>query len=312
MMKIKIALTGIFPRDDALIKIWKDYEWNRVSKDILEDRIYSSTQALISLQHELGYDYISYPMLEWHDLFRPFTSLDNVKEGPLTRFFETNTFYRQPILVDRVRYNHGLLTRYIKYDLLPKNVKCKISLPGPYTFYRLSSYDNDMIAIESIKNIIIGSLEELCNNGIRYVDLHEPGLAYFEDIEWDIVNELYKDIKFNNMDIYIVSYFGSIMQKERVFSIDGIRGVQIDIYSENMDKLNLSLGKTLSLGILNCYNTIMEDSPFIFRRLSKLINNLDIDGELLLSNNSHLDYLPYKVALRKMEILSMIKDKYNG
>ena len=49
------------------------------------------------MQQEAGLDLLSDGMLRWHDHFRPLLHASNgIEPGPLTRFLDTNSFFRAP------------------------------------------------------------------------------------------------------------------------------------------------------------------------------------------------------------------------
>jgi|Deesub1362B_J571_1020462.scaffolds.fasta_scaffold00003_259 5-methyltetrahydropteroyltriglutamate--homocysteine methyltransferase len=301
------CITGIFPRDDRLIRTWKDLEWERIGiKDFIPD-LRRNIKEVIELQQKAGLTYVDYPQIEWHDLFRPFTALDGIKMGPLTRFFETNTFYRRPIIHDVVRYEYGLLYDYIQRDLMPPDAKWKISLPGPYTFLKLSSYRELDEAIVSISNILVGAVNELMELGFTIIDLHEPALVYYEDIDWDVVYQLYRSIKKEGYNYWIYLYFGSIDRKiSRLRPIIG-DGLSVDLFSGGYSALETYDINRLILGVVDAENTHMENIERIKNVISDSEKRL-ATSIIVLSNNTHMEYLPYDVAVEKMMLLGKLLD----
>lgn len=55
-------------------------------------------QAFLAAQREAGVGPLSPAYVAWEDLLRPLCAAQGAAAGALTRFFETNTFYRQPEL----------------------------------------------------------------------------------------------------------------------------------------------------------------------------------------------------------------------
>ena len=54
----------------------------------------------LDAQREAGLDYLSDGLLNWQDIFRPFDeAARGLEPGPLTRFLNTNTFYRRTLHV---------------------------------------------------------------------------------------------------------------------------------------------------------------------------------------------------------------------
>ncbi|MGA8302118.1 MAG: hypothetical protein WB873_00235, partial [Thermoplasmata archaeon] len=98
-MIVRTGLTGPFPRSEALVAATRDLDRGRVPAEQVEE-LYGRTEGeVVALERRLGFDTVTGGYLRWADLFRPFAETwEGFTVGPLTRWFETNTFYRQPIL----------------------------------------------------------------------------------------------------------------------------------------------------------------------------------------------------------------------
>jgi len=116
---VDIQLTGIFPRSNELIRATWDYEKGKIDKETLENKIEKDTKRIIELQLQTGFRYITDGMLLWQDLFRPFVeNIEGISPGPLTRWFNNNTFFRKPIIDNKLSSSRTFLHEYIYVDLL--------------------------------------------------------------------------------------------------------------------------------------------------------------------------------------------------
>src|SRR5215469_2487723 len=98
-MIVHTSLTGPFPRSEALVTATRDLDRGRTSAEAVEELYQASEREVLELEQRLTLDVVTGGYLRWADLFRPFAETwRGFTVGPVTRWFETNTFYRQPIL----------------------------------------------------------------------------------------------------------------------------------------------------------------------------------------------------------------------
>jgi 5-methyltetrahydropteroyltriglutamate--homocysteine methyltransferase len=104
MESIGCYLTGILPRPEGLIESTRAYERGRISKKELEKAFKNATKEVITAQISAGLSYVTDGMLRWQDLLRPFTeNLRGIHVGSLARWFNNNTFYRKPIIYNKIK-----------------------------------------------------------------------------------------------------------------------------------------------------------------------------------------------------------------
>ena len=83
-------------------------------------------------------DYYTDPLFNWQDIFRPLVaSIDGISLGPLTRYFETNTFYRKPIVNEVGNVKNSLDVDGSEYNI-----------PGPV--YKPTEFDGYMTFLSLI------------------------------------------------------------------------------------------------------------------------------------------------------------------
>ena len=90
---MSVILWGQYPRSEQLVQATRDFDRDRIDDKELSRIQESDRNALLALQKE--FDYLSTGQLHWEDLIRPLSHLSpSFSSGALTRFFETNTFWR--------------------------------------------------------------------------------------------------------------------------------------------------------------------------------------------------------------------------
>ena len=298
-------IVGIFPRNDILIDTWKKWERGKVSEKIFREELDKALEKIVKIQDIAGLSYIHDPQIDWHDMFRPFTYLENIVAGPLTRFFENNTFYKMPIIKDVVGYEKGFIIQYTHKDKLPKGKKWVISLPGPYTFYRLSEFKDMEIGRKSILNMLTGAMEDLVGEGYGFIVLHEPALAYYDDIDWRLVNEFYTALKELDIEYRVQLYFGDIKDKAKYVMEIAPHGFSVDTTFTSLDEIkNLNLDRVM-LGVIDAQNTLMENPDDLANMIRRFVDESGFK-EVAITPNTDLDYLPYEVAEAKLMLLSEV------
>ena len=92
---VRAFLTGIYPM--ALVQATRDLDRGRTTPEAVEEQVERDQAALVRAQEEAGLDLLADGMLRWQDLFRPLLEAsEGLDPGALTRFLDTNTFYRAP------------------------------------------------------------------------------------------------------------------------------------------------------------------------------------------------------------------------
>ncbi|MFQ5920044.1 MAG: hypothetical protein ACE5I4_08405, partial [Thermoplasmata archaeon] len=135
---VEAYLNGIFPRSKALIAATRGLDRGRVSAKEALETLLDDVRDLIALQREAGFAYLSDGLLNWQDLFRPFVEAwEGLELGGLTRWFDNNTFYRQPMITGQLQPS-PMAAGFAQAGLLPDGEAWQAVLPGPYTFLTLA------------------------------------------------------------------------------------------------------------------------------------------------------------------------------
>ncbi|MFA6036160.1 MAG: hypothetical protein WC759_04350, partial [Candidatus Micrarchaeia archaeon] len=123
-------LAGLHARSEELVKATRDLDRKRVSEAECGAVRRKDAVALVELQKALGAEYVYDGGQQWQDLLRPFAEKSaGLGVGALTRWFETNTFYKKPLKKGNIA-GAEFIAEYVYADALPANRKAV--LPGPY------------------------------------------------------------------------------------------------------------------------------------------------------------------------------------
>ncbi len=270
---LKAFVSGIFPRQDELIGAINRYEKKKIGSEELLNIFNRCEEEWIRLQE--GLTWISEPSLAWNDIFRPFTlNLRNIEAGPLTRYLETNTFYRRPVFKGYPERNGDILEGRNEYGLPYIYRKdLKIILPGPYSFVRSGEYPiglDEMKLIEKMSFIIFDEASKL-----RFIEFKEP---LIDDIK--ILKSLEDIYSTFSGEGYIST---SIYERAYIdFPLPYTLNVSIDNTPEN-----------IILGIFDVFSTRVE-------------NFVSIPDGLKITTNESLEFLPFIIAREKVRAMKKL------
>src|ERR671917_746540 len=132
--EIKAYAPGIYARSEELVQATRDLDRSRTTEEAVAAQQYADLWAFLDAQREAGLDYFSDGLLNWQDIFRPFdTAAEGLHPGPLTRFLNTNTFYRVPAVeTERPRLIEPLAEPFFRIGDLPRE-RWVATLPSPHS-----------------------------------------------------------------------------------------------------------------------------------------------------------------------------------
>ncbi len=322
--------TGIYPRSSTLINATRRLAFDDPK---LRELFIRGKRSWINIQKRLGLSYIADPMLDWDDIFRPFSRVNGIELGGLNRFFETNTFYRRLVIKDELRGYGDIVVKHLALDLIDepsvnnnrsssKNSNRKDSIkykkvaciPDPYTFSYMNenryykSYEDYILAVADMLN---AEARTLADSGVDIIHVNAPAIAYNVsngiDVDISIVKQAVERVKSNvKSKVYLYLYFGnvsSIFDKLLDIKVDGIG---IDVTSTKITSIiDHSIDKDLIIGIIDSMNTKLEDVRSTASALNFVLNKIDAKNIALTVSNS-LEFLPYRFAIKKLSLLGKI------
>ncbi len=298
-------------------------------------------EGIISLQEKLGFPMLSSGSLGIEDLIRPFTrSLDCLRQSyetigdlPIIRWHYTNTFYRQPRLMEKFPENSQVIVEDINtlseksaysHEVLEKK-KSRIVVPGPVTLLTLLDINHSSFPYSSLDEAISASgaflaqeLEKL-PNFYEEVQLDEPILVWrrFPRRLRISIQRAYQFIASTvegRQRIIVNTYFESASTIIDFLLSLPIDGIGIDLIATNPNSLaskNFE-GKILQAGMIDSQNYIpttegtldFSDTSYLVK-LTQALLELKPD-ELIITSNTGLEYLPRQVADEKLQQIARI------
>ena len=300
---ISSYIFGIYPRSEELI------EATRKNTENLTSLFQKETEVYISAQKNAGLGFISDPLLQWDDIFRPFSNLSEVTPTALNRIYEMNTFYRV-LSFDGSNFTDGDNTVKSNLDSsLPKNKTAAI--PEPFTFAELHTSNEfkrkDDFAINLAK-MLRREIDSLVESGFEVIQLLAPSIAYNKEVDFGVVSDALKIITDGlKAKTILHTYFGDVSTKIESLLDLPVSGLGFDITTtpaSSIEKHSFS-DKSLTVGITNSFNTAIEEPQECINLVDE-INAQTKPKESYVSNNFDLEYIPKEFAMNKISILGEI------
>jgi 5-methyltetrahydropteroyltriglutamate--homocysteine methyltransferase len=316
LLVVQSYLTGSFPRSEQLIEATRAAARGKISPSVAEEAFRNDLAELVQLQIEAGLDFVVDGQLNWQDLFRPFSELfAGIQLGSLERWFDNNTFYRRPIVVDRVRFKGTTVDQYFRHGLLPANRAKKAILPGPYTFAAMcqnAAYQSTADLVDDIAHSLREIVTQLRRTGYQYFQFNEPYICYggTTENELDMLkNALETCAKGIGEKTALQFYFGDASSFLDTILNCPIDCVGLDLYATSLDSLiEHDFTKELGCGCIDGRNSLLESWEDLKKLVGRIEEDVDPKG-IFLCPNCDLEFLPHTIAKKKIRILSEAKEK---
>ena len=173
----------------------------RTTADAVEAAFAEDLSAFVRVQQQARLDVFSDGLLRWQDIFRPLMeAVGPIKPESLVRWFDTNTFFREPDLsgtLPGVDHADGLLP-----DASVPRPRVA-TLPSPYMFSRAARTDRDrnQLMVDLAGKVLRPVIDAAIVAGCQLVHLEDPWLGYFgiESKDWAPLREalelLHRDLR---------------------------------------------------------------------------------------------------------------------
>ena len=309
-------LGGIHPRSEQLIDLTRSYDRGKTDRASVERQIEQDTLDLVRLEETAGIEDISDGAFSWQDQLRPLVeSLEGVTTGTrYSRWFDTNTFFKKPIINGKVGLGAFDFKKFIRTDLLPKSKRSKVTLIGPYTFSELAENLHYKAQPELISDVARAEREiirKLESGGVSRFQISEPCLVYrpyrenpASDEELKVaINALRNVVAGIKSPVTVQTYFGdatAILPDLLNLQVDG---VGFDIFETDFEASKIKTEKKLVLGIVDSRESNVEDPKWIAQTATHASKHL-VSERIGLAPNSDLKFVPRKVADAKARSLA--------
>jgi 5-methyltetrahydropteroyltriglutamate--homocysteine methyltransferase len=287
---------GLYPRSEALVQATRDLDRGRTTPEAVDEQTDGDLAELISAQQDAGFDLFADGMLRWQDIFRPLVEgSEGLETGALTRFLDTNSFYRAPSATTAAPKARGPLDeRYIAQLPGPRLV----TLPSPFAL----SHGTDVTPKAMAEGVLKPQLDVI---DAELVVLEEPYLAREESPDLGAVEEALEALG-GGPKLALWLTFGNAQRAlEQGVADLPVHAIGIDFYATSATDVPEEFPKMLLAGVLDARSSVLEEP----REIAAFVETLRGRGveEIALVPNGDLQYVSEQVAREKLGRLGKAK-----
>ncbi len=283
-----------------------------------EDRM---TELALREQNDAGLDVVTDGQIRWYDPISHLTGkLEGVRINGLLRFFDTNFYFRQPVVHARPQRTKPLLVEEFTFAKARSTRPVKVVLTGPYTLARHSLESNGGAGgFEKLLAAYTGALgeeiEALVKAGATLIQIEEPTVLRRPE-DFHFVERAMTRLALTKGEAKLAL---SVYFADPAPVYDQLQTLPVDIlgldftYNPDLVEVVASRGsnRELALGLVDGRNTRLEDVAIVARQLERLAKGLPA-AQAYLSPSCGLEYLPRDRAQSKLQHLRLLKKTFLG
>jgi 5-methyltetrahydropteroyltriglutamate--homocysteine methyltransferase len=288
---------GIYPRSEALVQATRDLDRGRTTREAVDEQIRKDREELIAVQQQAGLDLLADGMLTWQDLFRPLLEAsDGLEPGALTRFLDTNTFYRAPHATSATpKLTRPLDGRYIAPLPGPRLV----TLPSPWALAEGTGIKPKVIA-ENVLKPVIDSLDA------ELIVLAEPFFGRSETAEVAGLGEAVGALTGGVKLALQLTFCDARKPLEQGLAELPVDALGIDFYGTHAADVPKGTDKFLLAGVIDARSSAIEEPRELAAFAQQLQAAREID-DLALVPNGDLQFVSERIAREKLLRLGKAK-----
>ena len=273
-------------------------------------------QAVLREQNEAGIDLVTDGQISWYDSQSHLAGkIASVEINGLSRYFDTNTYYRQPVVRGPVSRKGPIVLDEWRFAQAHSKAPVKAVLTGPVTLASLAldkHYRSKKALALDLATALAEEVEALARAGASHLQIDEPIVTRHPG-DLPLVVEALERIRVRkgNSSLILSTYFGGVVE------------IYSDLVDAPADLIGLDLvqgaatwsplakhgsDKPLILGLIDARNTKEEDPGAVAKKVRELDGTVDL-GASYLSPSNGLEFLPRDRARRKLRILRTAADQ---
>jgi 5-methyltetrahydropteroyltriglutamate--homocysteine methyltransferase len=311
---VKTTVIGAYPRigDDLpaqeLRRALHRHDRGEIDDAELAKAFDAQTRAAVSEMEGAGIDVINDGHVRWDDLVAPVArAWSGVERGPLERFYDNNTYFRQPVITGPIASDGR--TFVDDYTFLKSAAKSRIkaAVVGPLTFATLSQdehyrsfEDRVLAAADAIGEEIAG----LKAAGATMIDIEDPAIVA-QPLHIELAREAYVRFADPDLGLTLVTYFFPPDAVLEALASFPVAAVGLDLRSRETTafaRLDAFRAQDLLLGVVDARNTRLETAEEVAGYAERALK-LVPQERLVLAPTTSLEYLPRDVARAKLGAL---------
>ena len=308
---MKTTVTGAYPKisdeNQELRRALHRHDRGELDADGLSRVLDESTRWAIGELDWAGLDVINDGQVRWDDLLAPFARAWNgCDRGPLERFYDNNTYFRQPVITGPITTEGNTLVRDFEFARGVARGQLKAAVCGPLTFATLAE-DHHYKSLEertlAVADAIAKEISGLGAAGATLVDIEEPALVAHPE-HFALARAAIERLAAAGVPLALQTYFFPADPLLDALAAFPVAQVGVDVRSRDthaLERLN-KLRQTVVLGIVDARNTRVETESELVGLIEAALKQIPADY-LWLAPTTGLEYLPHDVAVKKLKAL---------
>jgi 5-methyltetrahydropteroyltriglutamate--homocysteine methyltransferase len=284
----------------------------------------AAEEHLVSLtlrdEQDAGIDIVTDGLVRWSD---PISYLAGKLEGAringLLRYFDTNFYFRQPVVYGEIERSHPLVVNEFEWAAQRSARPVKPVLTGPYTLTQLSLREGKATdpasLVLSYAEALSAEVADLAAAGAALIQVDEPALLrHPADLPLACEALTLIAARKGHAELALATYFGDAAPLYAALQTLPFDVLILDFtYSPTLPQVIETEGsvKPLGFGLLDGRNTKLEEEGSVARELERMLRQVTA-GHCYLTTSCSLEYLPRDRARAKLSRLTSVKKSLLG
>ena len=319
------TVVGSYPRigdtfeEQALRRAIARLDRGEIKEEELRTAERETVTAVLLEQNEIGIDLVTDGQITWYDSQSHIAGkLSSVEIDGLVRYFDTNTYYRQPIVHGPIARKGPVILEEWKFARSNSKAPVKAVLTGPVTLASLAvdkHYRSKKALALDLATALAEEVGALVAAGAAHVQIDEPALTrHPEDLS--LVSETLERIRSRkgSASLILFTFFGDVARIYRDLAEGPADVLGLDLVQGSATwpvLVKHGSTKPLVLGLIDARNTKEEDPAVIAKQVSELRSSVNLKASYLSPSNG-LEFLPRDRARKKLRILRAAAGKVGG
>ncbi|MBI4469127.1 MAG: hypothetical protein HY650_07390 [Acidobacteria bacterium] len=298
-------------------------QWERKEKadEDLREAERVMVRAAIREQVEAGLDVVTDGQIGWYDPVSHLAGrLEGVKINGLLRFFDTNFYFRQPVVKGTIRWRSPQLAEAFRFASTVSSKPVKAVMTGPYTMARFSIVEEEKYRslpalVEAMSEALAEEVGALAAGGAEFIQIDEPAIVKYPNDLPILKTALDRLVsRKGKARLGLMTYFGDatpLWEPLQALPVD-LLGVDFTYSPKLVDRIEGGgASKPLTLGLVDGRNTRLEGEAELIRPLERMLPKLPADGNQL-GPSCGLEYLPRDRAFQKLQNMARLSAGLRG
>ncbi len=313
---VRTTVVGSYPRigdtheEQALRRAIARFDRGEAEASDVAEAERETVRDVLREQNAAGLDVVTDGLVTWNDsASHVCRGLGGFEIGGLVRYFDTNTYYRQPIVTGDVSWKGPILLDEWKFAQGASPAPVRVVLTGPATLAHLAldrHYGKKRPLVRALAEALAAEVDALQAAGAKQIQIDEPVLTTRPE-DLSLVSQGLDAIaaRKGSAEIVLATYFGDVAKIYRELLELPADAYLLDLVQGSKTWPSLvkhGSEKPLLLGLVDARNTRLEDPQAIAARTRELRDSVDLVASYLSPSNG-LEFLPRDRARRKLAIL---------